>query len=79
MHARISTEPPELPAVPVLMGIKHFVLKSHPCRAPYRPSLRDGPSSPPRSTQAPGGCRAEFGMYPGREASQEMGRAPEGG
>lgn len=49
------------------------------------------PSSPPRGTQVPlasGGCRsslraqqarlrAEFGEYPGREAPQEMGRAPE--
>lgn len=84
-HARMPTQPPELSAGPVIVGIKHFVLRSHPCRAPYRPSPRDDAELLTKEhTGAPGlgglqeqRLRAEFGEYPGREAQQEMGRAPE--
>lgn len=57
LHARMPTEPPEPPDGPVLMGIKHFVLKPHPCRAPYRPSLRDGSGLPYEEHTGSGGLR----------------------
>lgn len=45
------TQPPKLPAGPVIMGINHFVLKSHPCRADAGLPTEEHTGAP-----ASGGC-----------------------